>query len=206
MREDPVREDRVFFVPANRPIHATRWNRRCRQHRDAYYTGSAMSLPHDIHECLREQIAQHAGHRCVQFAPRHCLTDWGDLGVVNVPLDDEFDIAPEHEMQSEPARLAIVIDAPQILSRRATEQLLGRLRNYGAGAIIAAFSIGQARQHDSWSTRDFLGLGFRRLRCAVPIESDYWLYRYAIHDYKITPDWLNSRHWANPEQWDKHRW
>ncbi|MES1953505.1 DUF6231 family protein [Salinisphaera hydrothermalis] len=165
-----------------------------------------MSLPDDIQQCLREQIAQHAGHRCVQFAPRDCLTDWTELGVENVALEDTLASGHERERRSHPARLAIVINAPRILSRRATEQLLGRLRNYGTGEIIAAFSIAQAREHDRWSTREFLGLGFRRLRCNTPIESHYWLYRYAIHDYKITPDWLNSRHWANPEQWDKHRW
>jgi hypothetical protein len=28
-----------------------------------------------------------------------------------------------------------------------------------------------------------------------------YLYQYAIETYKTTPDWLNSKFWANPERW-----
>jgi len=31
-------------------------------------------------------------------------------------------------------------------------------------------------------------------------------YCFDIDHYKTTPDWLNPRHWANPELWDKYRW
>ena len=30
-----------------------------------------------------------------------------------------------------------------------------------------------------------------------------------VHDvatYKATPDWLNARHWAHPERWNRDRW
>ncbi|MDD3447840.1 MAG: DUF6231 family protein [Gammaproteobacteria bacterium] len=32
------------------------------------------------------------------------------------------------------------------------------------------------------------------------------LYGFDIATYKVTPDWLNSRYWANPELWDRYWW
>ncbi len=165
-----------------------------------------MTVPDDIRCCLREQIERHGTPRCVQLAPPCSLTDWSDLDVVNVPLDGHFDIRQGWSTSTEPARLALVVDAPIVLPRASTQQLLGHLRNYAVGSIVAAFSKAVARRQASWATSDFLALGFRRLRPSRAIESAYWLYRYDIYDYKITPDWLNSRHWANPGEWDKRRW
>ena len=31
----------------------------------------------------------------------------------------------------------------------------------------------------------------------------YIFYAYNISNYKMTPDWLNSENWANPELWEK---
>jgi hypothetical protein len=28
------------------------------------------------------------------------------------------------------------------------------------------------------------------------------IYYYDLDTYKTVPDWLNSRHWANPERWE----
>lgn len=165
-----------------------------------------MTLPDDIRHCLRDQIERHGTPHCIQLAPSDSLTDWSDLGVVNLTLDEHFDIRQGLSTLTGPARLALVVDAPTALSRASTQQLLGGLRNYAASAIVAAFSSAAARRRGSWATSDFLGLGFRRLRPACAIESAYWLYRYDIYDYKLTPDWLNSRHWANPGAWDKRRW
>ncbi|MGC8698509.1 MAG: DUF6231 family protein, partial [Halothiobacillus sp.] len=33
-----------------------------------------------------------------------------------------------------------------------------------------------------------------------------WALVFDMGSYKATPDWLNARHWANPQLWDKHRW
>lgn len=165
-----------------------------------------MTLPDDIRDSLREQIQHYAAHRCIQLAPADTLADSDALDIPGIRLDPHFDI--EQTLSALPGRvgLAIVIDAPRVSTRQATARLLGRLRNYDASAIVAAFHRGDARRLDRWSIGDFLGLGFRRFRPSTRVESDYWLYRYDIYDYKITPDWLNARHWANPEQWGKHRW
>lgn len=165
-----------------------------------------MNVPADIRSCLRSEIAHYREQRCFQLAPPDAMMDCADLGVSNVTLDRYFDARRSLSALTGRMQLAIVLDAPRVLSRRTIHELLGQLRNYAASAIIAAFPIPETRHDDTWSVADFLGLGFRRLRSARDVRSPYWLYRYDIYDYKITPDWLNARHWANPEQWDKHRW
>ncbi|WP_322520450.1 DUF6231 family protein [Guyparkeria halophila] len=48
--------------------------------------------------------------------------------------------------------------------------------------------------------QQMVSLGFTRQMADEPI------YLFDIETYKRTPDWLNARHWANPELWDKYRW
>ncbi|WP_201574832.1 DUF6231 family protein [Psychrobacter sp. H8-1] len=37
-------------------------------------------------------------------------------------------------------------------------------------------------------------------------EPSLTLWQFNLYDYKKLPNWLNSDYWANPENWDKHRW
>lgn len=32
------------------------------------------------------------------------------------------------------------------------------------------------------------------------------LWQFNLYDYKVLPNWLNSKYWANPENWNKGRW
>lgn len=45
-------------------------------------------------------------------------------------------------------------------------------------------------------------LGFSQIE---KIE-DWELWQFNILEYKQIPDWLNSKYWANPENFDKYRW
>ncbi len=40
----------------------------------------------------------------------------------------------------------------------------------------------------------------------LPSASSLTLWQFNLYDYKRLPNWLNSKYWANPENWDKHRW
>ncbi len=51
-----------------------------------------------------------------------------------------------------------------------------------------------------------IGHGFSRVSEWKRQDPQSELYRFDIADYKTTPDWLNSRYWAHPELFDKHRW
>jgi len=45
-------------------------------------------------------------------------------------------------------------------------------------------------------------LGFSKIETIEGWE----LWQFNILEYKQIPDWLNSRYWANPENFDKYRW
>lgn len=83
-------------------------------------------------------------------------------------------------------------------------RLLARLRDLHADRVIHIDDTTQ------WSLADSLALGFsQRGNLADPVNSGdepLQVYEFDLHCYKPAPDWLNARHWANPEQWDKHRW
>ncbi len=49
--------------------------------------------------------------------------------------------------------------------------------------------------------------GLRALGFNMIENIEGWeLWQFNILEYKQIPDWLNSRHWANPENWGKYRW
>jgi hypothetical protein len=50
-------------------------------------------------------------------------------------------------------------------------------------------------------------MGLRALGFSQIEKIEGWeLWQFNILEYKQIPDWLNSRYWANPENFDKYRW
>lgn len=52
-------------------------------------------------------------------------------------------------------------------------------------------------------------MGALGLRCleVFDINGQLWgLNHFSLKTYKKTPNWLNSRFWANPQLWNKFRW
>lgn len=47
-------------------------------------------------------------------------------------------------------------------------------------------------------------LGFSQIE-QLP-GTDLIIWQFNILSYKQVPDWLNSKYWANPENWGKYRW
>lgn len=169
-----------------------------------------MALPGDVKAFIEATIARVGDGRMLIVRPEGQaeLTVPSEVNVDTLELTDRFDRTTDLTFQYR-YRLAVVIDAPGILGGIATRQMLAHLRNVGAHAVLAVFARSATATREpgtEWSVSDFLGLGFRRAEQAKSLASDYWVYRYNIYDYKITPDWLNSRYWANPEQWDRERW
>jgi len=60
--------------------------------------------------------------------------------------------------------------------------------------------LGEGHRIGGSVDQQMVSLGFTRYRADEPI------YLFDIETYKRTPDWLNARHWANPELWGKFRW
>ncbi len=86
----------------------------------------------------------------------------------------------------------VVVDATQWSPIIA--QLLANLRDRGNRPI----AVHLEGVEDAMSR--MIALGFRGTALPEPV------FNYDIRDYKHTPDWLNARHWANPELWGKYRW
>lgn len=47
-------------------------------------------------------------------------------------------------------------------------------------------------------------LGFSQIEQLEQAQLVIW--QFNILSYKQVPDWLNSKYWANPENWGKYRW
>ncbi|WP_019558214.1 DUF6231 family protein [Thioalkalivibrio sp. ALE12] len=98
--------------------------------------------------------------------------------------------------------LVLLPDTLSALDVTTGQQLLGGLRDRWADEVLILHRLDDQR----WDLNDFLALGFRRDPEAEAAAPDHAVYRTSLYDYKLTPDWLNARFWANPEMWDKARW
>jgi|GEM_PF-988165 len=58
----------------------------------------------------------------------------------------------------------------------------------------------QTRAENTLNTEDLRALGLRL------VSGSRRLFQFNLDNYKHNPDWLNSRYWANPAQWNKRRW
>lgn len=100
--------------------------------------------------------------------------------------------------------MAIVAVEPDEMPQEATAQLLSQLRDLFAKWVIV---IADRDSPPAGLTRhEMVGLGFSLLGDACYADRVVHVYEFDIATYKTTPDWLNSRYWANPEMWDKYRW
>ncbi|HEC59982.1 MAG TPA: hypothetical protein ENI24_10490 [Methylophaga sp.] len=97
--------------------------------------------------------------------------------------------------------LAIISEITETLPKTQAMQWLGLMRNAHAQHIIVISEITGAMQQ-GWQLADYLALGMKRMA----IVENYHLYSYNIETYQLKRDWLNSRFWANPDNFDKYRW
>lgn len=113
------------------------------------------------------------------------------------------DIRSSTTGQSTPFELAVVINPAVERTRHEAEKLLAYLRDFGARAVLV---LEQLDTPMLGGTAEYIALGFKRAHGSESLNTSYRLYEFDIHDYKPVPSWLNSRNWANPEQWGKARW
>ncbi len=96
-----------------------------------------------------------------------------------------------------------IIDGDLPLSSAGANALLSAMRDVYADRVIVI----AASQADAPINRERLvGLGFYRYAVSDDAGITRRWYAFDLADYKVTPDWLSPRHWANPELWDKFRW
>lgn len=92
----------------------------------------------------------------------------------------------------------VIEHLPGPLDLSEAEALVAQLRD-----VIAQRILWVVGANSPWTRQELLALGFRQLD---ENEDGVKLFGYDIDNYKQTPDWLNSKNWANPERWDKKRW
>lgn len=87
-------------------------------------------------------------------------------------------------------------------------QVLARLRDLHAARLFVVVPIGEDRSDlaSAWEMTDFIAYGMRLLRSYEQDGKRLQMHEFDIGAYKRTPDWLNAKHWAHPERWDKERW
>ena len=57
-----------------------------------------------------------------------------------------------------------------------------------------------------WQETDFFSLALQASERFQRDDQVLTLFTYDLLDYKQVPDWLNSRFWANPENFGKYWW
>ncbi len=97
--------------------------------------------------------------------------------------------------------VAVVSDLIESLPQQQAIQWLSKLRNQYAQHILMIVNEPEI-ESQPWALTDFLALGLKRRGYVA----DFTLYTYEIESYQFKKDWLNSRYWANPENFDKYRW
>jgi len=96
--------------------------------------------------------------------------------------------------------IAIVSDLIENLNKVDAVQWLSTLRNQYAQHLLLI--VDQKQFRSDWVLTDYFALGFKKQGQI----NHYQIFSYAIEDYQFKKEWLNSRYWANPDNFDKYRW
>ncbi|WP_047284199.1 MULTISPECIES: DUF6231 family protein [Pseudomonas] len=98
--------------------------------------------------------------------------------------------------------LALAVDCLEHLPKRDGLNLLGGIRNLNASRIAVLADL----QACGWQETDFYSLALQASERFQRDEQVLTLFTYDLLEYKQVPDWLNSRFWANPENFGKYWW
>lgn len=97
--------------------------------------------------------------------------------------------------------LAVLMDPQSLTTTETISQLVAVARDRWARQVLVLIP----KQSNSHTTeREFFALGFKHRQLPDALKVDFAAYGFSITRYKATPDWLNSRYWANPERWNKN--
>lgn len=91
---------------------------------------------------------------------------------------------------------------PHDLAEKQALHVLSALRDLHARQVLAFIPL----QAYGWHEDTLLGLGLQQQARFQHGDDIIEAWSFDIRSYKSVPDWLNPRFWANPENWNKHRW
>jgi len=82
--------------------------------------------------------------------------------------------------------------------------LMARLRDVNAKRL--SIVVRAADADSRWQASDLIAMGLDHWSSGALEGAQVDVYGFDVGTYKVTPDWLNARHWAHPEHWGKFRW
>lgn len=135
----------------------------------------------------------------IEFKQQHPKTEITQL----TPLTANTDMIKQPRFE-----LAVLIDAIEFLDKQSASHLLAAMRDIHTQSLILVCRLGPDWEglNSHWTSNELLGFGMKRLAHYQQTEKPVGVYQFNLHDYKGKPNWLNSSHWAHPEQWDKNSW
>ncbi len=147
---------------------------------------------------VRALLAERRPGRLLLIAPKRPqpVEDWLESGAGTLTH-----LRPDEAHRRLPASgrhpVCIATDLLETLEPDTARGLIAGLRDLYAETLCLVVEVDRAAQR-GWNERALLALGLRHLAG----DGRHDLYVFDLYDYKHTPDWLNSRFWANPEMWD----
>ncbi|MCY1268778.1 hypothetical protein D9M70_172590 [compost metagenome] len=146
-----------------------------------------------------------------RYAPQRLLL----VGASGMPAVEAFRAAhPDCTLAEAPAGplpadlaaqrydLAVLADCLEHMPRREGLQLVGGIRNLNSSRVAVLVDLAAADTRDT----DFFALAMQASERFQRGEQTLTLFTYDLHEYKQVPDWLNSKFWANPENFGKYWW
>mgnify|MGYP000102732060 CR=1 FL=1 len=139
--------------------------------------------------CLPE-VGSEARVLILGDAPPAALENWPDAETQSPDqhLSQRFD-------------LALLIHPADVKQQGAFTQQLAAARDQWAKQVLTLVPLAH---HNQTLEQEYFALGFSHRALHEPLSQQFCAYGFSIRHYKTTPDWLNSKFWANPERWKKN--
>ncbi len=104
--------------------------------------------------------------------------------------------------------ICVVANTLERMQKVSGGQLIARLRDLLTQRLFIVVPAGDGWPdvENRWEMGDFIAFGMQLVADYDRDGRQLQMYKFDIGDYKLTPEWLNARHWAHPERWDKERW
>jgi len=88
--------------------------------------------------------------------------------------------------------------------------LIASLRDLHSIHLFVSFALGEdwasEDANSQWTLKEMIACGLHLHKQFGESNKGLLMCRFELSDYKTTPDWLNSKYWANPELYNKYRW
>jgi len=149
-----------------------------------------MAAPQNLSDCCQPAVSADARVLILGETNTIAAIHWpkADQSIPLAPLEGRYE-------------LAVLIDPDTLNDQLSGDHYLALARDQWAKQVLSLQTL-PIDEHTS--DQRYFALGYRRRQLTTQLKSKYIAYGFCINHYKTTPDWLNSKYWANPERWHKN--